>query len=67
MSRLLLLWPWVSVGVAVADLVPLLYVLPCAAMMFVCMKGMSHGQQADTSQNFDSERRTHRTRRPELT
>jgi len=37
--------------VAVADLVPLLYVLPCAAMMFVCMKGMSHGQQTDTSQN----------------
>jgi hypothetical protein len=37
--------------VAVADLVPLLYVLPCAAMMFVCMKGMSHGQQTDTSKN----------------
>jgi len=29
---------------AVADLVPLLYVLPCAAMMFVCMR---HGQQSD--------------------
>jgi hypothetical protein len=30
--------------VAVADLVPLVYVLPCAAMMFVCMR---HGQQSD--------------------
>ena len=30
--------------VAFADLVPLLYVLPCAAMMFVCMR---HGQQSD--------------------
>ncbi len=29
---------------AIADLVPLLYVLPCAAMMFVCMR---HGQQSD--------------------
>jgi hypothetical protein len=28
--------------VAVADLVPLLYVLPCAAMMFVCMR---HGHR----------------------
>jgi hypothetical protein len=36
--------------VALADLVPLLYVLPCAAMMFVCMKGMSHGQQTETKQ-----------------
>ena len=27
------------------DLVPLLYVLPCAAMMFMCMKGMNHHQQ----------------------
>jgi DUF2933 family protein len=34
---------------AVADLVPLLFVLPCAAMMFMCMKGMNHGQQADTA------------------
>jgi len=30
--------------VAIADLAPLLYVLPCAAMMFVCMR---HGQQSD--------------------
>jgi len=29
---------------AAADLVPLLFVLPCAAMMFMCMKG-NHGQQ----------------------
>jgi len=32
---------------AVADLVPLLYVLPCAAMMFVCMR---HGQQSNNHQ-----------------
>jgi len=31
---------------AAADLVPLLFALPCAAMMFMCMKGMNHGQQA---------------------
>ena len=35
---------------AVADLVPLLFVLPCAAMMFMCMKGMNHGQQTGGTQ-----------------
>jgi hypothetical protein len=35
---------------AVAELVPLLVVLPCAVMMFTCMKGMNRGQQADTAQ-----------------
>jgi hypothetical protein len=30
---------------AVADLVPLLFVLPCAVMMFTCMKGMNRGEQ----------------------
>jgi hypothetical protein len=35
---------------AVADLVPLLVVLPCAVMMFSCMKGMNRGQQTDTAQ-----------------
>lgn len=30
--------------IAFATLVPLLYVLPCAAMMVMCMKGMNHGQ-----------------------
>jgi hypothetical protein len=35
---------------AVANLLPLLYVLPCAAMMFMCMKGMSHGRQTATPQ-----------------
>ena len=30
---------------AAADLAPLLYVLPCAAVMFVCMR---HGQQSNT-------------------
>jgi len=31
--------------IAVRDLVPLLFALPCAAMMFMCMKGMNrrHG------------------------
>src|SRR6476660_1710707 len=35
---------------AIADLVPLLVVLPCAVMMFHCMKGMNRGQQTDTAQ-----------------
>jgi len=35
---------------AIADLVPRLAVLPCAVMMFHCMKGMNHGQQTDTVQ-----------------
>ena len=35
---------------AIADLVPRLAVLPCAVMMFHCMKGMNHGQQTDTAQ-----------------
>jgi hypothetical protein len=33
----------------VADLVPLLFVLPCAVMMFMCMKGMNHGQQTSAA------------------
>jgi hypothetical protein len=37
-------WP------AIADLAPLLAVLPCAVMMFHCMKGMNRGQQTDTAQ-----------------
>ena len=28
--------------VAFATLLPLLYVLPCAAMLYVCMKGKNH-------------------------
>ena len=35
---------------AIADLVPLLAVLPCAVMMFHCVKGMNRGQQTDTAQ-----------------
>ena len=31
---------------AAADLLPLLYVLPCAAMMLMCMKGSGNGRQA---------------------
>jgi threonine/homoserine/homoserine lactone efflux protein len=34
---------------AVATLVPLLYVLPCAAMMFMCMRGMNHGRPTGTA------------------
>ncbi len=34
----------------IADLVPLLAVLPCAVMMFHCMKGMNRGQQTDTAE-----------------
>lgn len=33
----------------VTDLVPLLIVVPCAVMMFTCMKSMNHGQQTDTT------------------
>ncbi len=31
---------------ALANLVPLLFVLPCALMMLKCMKGSHHGQQS---------------------
>lgn len=32
-------------------LAPLLYVLPCAFMMLMCMRGMGHNQQTDHSQD----------------
>lgn len=32
--------------VLAVQLIPLLYVLPCALMMLMCMKGMNHGQRA---------------------
>jgi hypothetical protein len=35
---------------AITDLVPLLFVLPCAAMMLRCMKGMNRGPQTDTTE-----------------
>ena len=38
---------------AVADLAPLLFILPCAVMMFICMKSMNHGQQNDAAQASD--------------
>ena len=41
---------------AIADLPPLLFLLPCALMMLHCMKGMNHGQQtagAQASTNAD--------------
>jgi hypothetical protein len=40
----------------VADLPLLLFLLPCAVMMLMCMKGMNHGQQtagAQASANAD--------------
>jgi hypothetical protein len=33
--------------VALAALAPLLFVLPCAVMLIVCMKGMGHGPNDD--------------------
>jgi hypothetical protein len=33
----------------VAELTPLLFLLPCAVMMFMCMKGMNHGQQTSAA------------------
>ena len=35
---------------AIADLVPLLFVLPCAAMMLKCMKGTNRGPQTGTTE-----------------
>jgi DUF2933 family protein len=34
----------------VAELTPLLFLLPCAVMMFICMKGMNHGKQTGAAQ-----------------
>jgi hypothetical protein len=34
---------------AVAALTPLLFLLPCVVMMFMCMKGMNHGQQTSAA------------------
>jgi hypothetical protein len=34
----------------VANLPPLLFILPCFVMMLMCMKGMSRGQRTDTPQ-----------------
>ncbi len=36
--------------IAFATLLPLLFVLPCAAMMVMCMKGMGNGQQPSANQ-----------------
>jgi hypothetical protein len=40
---LALIWHWI----ALVDLVPVLYVLPCALLMLMCVKGMSRGQGAE--------------------
>ncbi|MBN9563495.1 MAG: DUF2933 domain-containing protein [Alphaproteobacteria bacterium] len=37
--------------IAFATLLPLLFVLPCAAMMVMCMKGMGNGQQPNANQD----------------
>lgn len=34
---------------AAAALAPLLYLLPCLALMYMCMKSMKHGEQASTA------------------
>jgi hypothetical protein len=41
-TALALRWHWIALG----DLVPVLYVLPCALMMLRCTKGVGRGQQA---------------------
>ena len=33
----------------VIELTPLLFLLPCLAMMFMCMKGMNHGKQTSAA------------------
>jgi hypothetical protein len=33
----------------IAELTPLLFLLPCAAIMFMCMKGMNHDQQTSAA------------------
>jgi hypothetical protein len=33
----------------VAALTPLLFLLPCAVMMLMCMKGMNHGEQTSAA------------------
>lgn len=33
--------------IALVSLLPLLYILPCMLMMFMCMKGMNHGDNKD--------------------
>lgn len=35
---------------AAAALLPLLYILPCAVMMSMCMRGTNYGQQTNTAQ-----------------
>ena len=33
----------------VPELTPLLFLLPCAAMMYMCIKGMNYGQQTSAT------------------
>lgn len=39
-------------------LLQLLFALPCAVMMFMCMKGMSQGKQAQPAQDSALEDKT---------
>ncbi|TXH38892.1 MAG: DUF2933 domain-containing protein [Rhodospirillaceae bacterium] len=47
--------------VTLAALAPLLYVLPCAVMMFMCMRGMGHKPQAGSSQDTTNTEKTAKT------
>jgi hypothetical protein len=46
-TALALSWHWI----ALVDLAPVLYVLPCTLMMLRCMKGRGYGQQTETIQD----------------
>ena len=41
-----------------AELTPLLFALPCAVMMFMCMRGMNHGQSSDAAPGPESRETT---------
>lgn len=47
-------WNWL----VAAGLLQFLFILPCAAaMMFMCMKGMSHGEKASAKQSSTPDER----------
>jgi hypothetical protein len=61
-TALALSWHWI----ALVDLVPVLYLLPCTLMMVRCMKGMDHRQQAETAQDPRRPESPAAVRQPEL-
>jgi hypothetical protein len=61
-TALALSWHWI----ALVDLVPVLYVLPCTLMMLRCMKGVGRGQQAETIQDPRRPESPTAARQPEL-